>query len=315
MAAERLRVLLTCPPMLGLQERFRAHFEDRGIELVCPQVVQTMSEDELAALLPGFDGWIIGDDPASRRVFAAGGGGRLRAAVKWGIGVDNVDFAGAKDAGIQVANTPLMFGREVADLAMHYIVALARQSFLIDRGVRAGQWPKPAGISLDGRVLALVGFGDIGSNLCKRALASGMRVQVYDPSPSLPPMPEGATRLSWPEGIEDADFVALTCSLNPSNRHMLGTKELARAKPGLRVVNVARGPLIDEAALVAALAAGHVHSAALDVFEVEPLPSASPLRDMPRCILGSHNASNTEDAVVRASERAIEILFSFLGVP
>lgn len=309
-----MRVLLTCPPMLGMQARFRPAFTALGVELHCPQVVQTMSEDDLVALVPQFDGWIIGDDPATRRVFEAGARGRLKAAVKWGIGVDNVDLAAARALGIPLANTPLMFGQEVADVAMSYVVALARQTFLVDREVRAGGWPKPRGISLAGRTMALVGFGDIGHNVARRALASDMRVIAYDPAVTAAQVPESVTCTIWPQRIDEADFIVLTCSLNAGNRGMLGAKELAAARDGVRVVNLARGPLIDEAALVSALRSAKVHSAALDVFEIEPLPADSPLRSMERCIFGSHNGSNTEDAVIRASERAMQLLFGNLGL-
>lgn len=301
--------------MLGMKEAFYHLFETKGIELYCPNVVQALSENELVALLPDFDGWIIGDDPATRRVFEAGKKGRLKAAVKWGIGVDNVDFAAAKDFGIPIANTPLMFGQEVADVAMSYVVALSRQTFLIDRAIRAGGWPKPRGISLAGKTMALVGFGDIGRNVAKRAIAADMEVIAYDPALTYDAAVFGIASEVWPQRIEEADFIVLTCSLNQGNRHMLGAPELARAKIGVRIVNVARGPLIDERALILALQSEQVHSAALDVFEVEPLPATSPLRSMERCIFGSHNGSNTEDAVVRASERATQLLFNFLGVP
>src|SRR5206468_3580903 len=114
--------------------------------------------------------------------------------------------------------------------------------------------------------------------------------------------------------VEEADFIVVTCALTPSSRHMVNAAALARAKQGVRVVNVGRGPVIDEPALASALQDGKVYSAALDVFEVEPLPGDSPLRQHPRCVFGSHNASNTADAVVRTSEIAIEKLAGFLGV-
>jgi len=308
-----MKILVTCPPMLGMIESFRHHFDARGIELTTPRVVQTLSVDELLALVPEHDGWIIGDDPATRAVFAAGQAGRLKAAVKWGIGVDNVDFAACRDLGIPVTNTPNMFGAEVADIAMGYVVALARQTFDIDRAVRAGDWPKPRGISLSGRRVALVGFGDIGRNTAKRLLAADMRVTAYDPAAK--PVPEVPVEFAtWPERLEEADFIVVTCSLTPSSHHLVNAAALARAKPGVRVVNVGRGPVIDEPALLAALAIGHVHSAALDVFEVEPLPADSPLRAHPHCVFGSHNASNTADAVHRTSEIAIDKLFGFLGI-
>jgi len=309
-----MKVIVTCPPMLGMIEEFRPLFTARGVDLTAAKVVQTLSEDELCELLPQFDGWIIGDDPATRRVFSAGQAGRLKAAVKWGIGVDNVDFAACKDLGLPITNCPNMFGGEVADVAMSYLGALARETFVIDRGVRNGLWPKPRGISLAGRTLGLVGLGDIGRNLARRALAADMKVVAYDPFFD-GELASGVARASWPERIGDADFLAFTCALTAANRHMLNATTLAHAKPGVRVVNVARGPLIDEVALVAALQAGHVHSAALDVFEVEPLPADSPLRDLPQTIFGSHNGSNSADAVRRCSHLAIDTLLTYLKVP
>jgi len=300
--------------MLGMIEEFSPRFADSGVEVVPAQVVQTLSEDELCALLPQFDGWIIGDDPATRRVFSAGKAGRLKAAVKWGIGVDNVDFTACKDLGIPITNCPNMFGAEVADVGMSYIGALARETFLIDRGVREGRWPKPCGISLAGRTLGLVGLGDIGSNLARRALAADMKVVAYDPFYQ-GTVAAGVERASWPERLGEADFLAFTCALTASNRHMLTATTLALAKPGVRVVNVARGPLIDEAALFHALQSGHVHSVALDVFEVEPLPADSPLRGLSQTIFGSHNGSNSADAVRRCSLFAIDTLLRYLQVP
>ena len=112
----------------------------------------------------------------------------------------------------------------------------------------------------------------------------------------------------------DCDFLVLACALTPSSRHLLNESTLRRVKPGVRIVNVSRGALIEEPALEAALERGAVHSAALDVFEVEPLPRSSRLLAHPRCIFGSHNGSNTEEAVRRTSLRAIELLFANLGV-
>jgi len=282
-----MKVLVTCPPMIGLIETFKPVFSAKGIEVDCPHVVQTLSVEELKSLVPQYDGWIIGDDPATKEVFMAGKLGKLKAAVKWGVGVDNVDFVAAKELEIPIANTPRMFGTEVADIAVGYVIGLARQTFFIDRGVRLGKWLKPSGISLSEKTVALLGFGDIGRNTAKRLLAADMRVIAYDPYFQPAAGLETVESAQWPNRLDEADF---------------------------RIVNVARGPLIDEVALAEALASGQVYSVALDVFEVEPLPEESPLRQFEQCIFGSHNASNTVDAVHRASERAIALLFDFLGV-
>ncbi len=308
-----MKVLITCPPMLGMIDNFRPIFERHGVELTTPGVVQTLSIEELMQLVPQHDGWIIGDDPATHEVFTAGKAGCLKAAVKWGVGVDNVDFTACKELEIQIANTPNMFGNEVADIAMGYVIALARETFEIDLGVRAGEWPKPRGISLADKVVALVGFGDVGKATAKRLLAAGMRVIVYDPNAQAEPR-LSVERAVWPKHIEEADFIVITCSLTPASRYMVNTVVLDIAKAGVRIVNVGRGPVICEPDLVAALQSGKVYSAALDVFEDEPLPLDSPLRQLPHCLFGSHNASNTVDAVERTSHAAIQKLFSFLGV-
>ena len=308
-----MRILITCPPMLRAIDRFRAEFARRGLEIHTPNVTQILSEAELLELVPQFDGWIIGDDPATRRVFTTAQAGKLKAAVKWGVGVDNVDFAACKDLGIPISNTPGMFGREVADIALGYVVALARQTFVIDRGVKAGQWLKPAGTSLSEKTVALVGFGDIGRNTAKRLLACELNVIAYDPYFQPTPGFEAVQSAAWPDRLEEADFVVVTCALTPQNRHLVNASSLARMKPGVRIVNVSRGPLVNEADLAAALTSGHVHSAALEVMEVEPLPADSPLRGFgDRVLFGSHNASNTVEAVNRTSAKAIELLAGFL---
>lgn len=309
-----MRVLVTCPPMLGLIHEFIPAFEAKGLECVPAKVTQVMTEAELMALVPQMDGWIIGDDPATRQVVAAGVAGKLKAAVKWGVGVDNVDFPAFKDHNIPVENTPGVFGGEVADVALTYALGLARETYFIDREIRQKNgWPKPSGISLSGRTVAVVGFGDIGRQTAKRILACGSKVIAYDPmfKPADGIPVESAT---WPERLGEADFLIFTCPLNAGTRGMFNASIVPKLKPGVRVVNVARGPVIVENDLIAALQSGVVHSAALDVFEVEPLPADSPLRAMDRCIFGSHNGSNSADAVRRVSHIAIDKIARFLGV-
>ena len=309
-----MRVLVTCPSMLRSMDEFTGAFTNAGVDAHAAKVVQTLSEDELVELVPEFDGWIIGDDPATRRVLSAGRAGRLKAAVKWGVGVDNVDFAAARDLSLPIVNTPGVFGREVADIAIGYVIGLARETFLIDREIRQDfAWPKPSGVSLAGKTAALVGFGDIGRQTARRMLASEMNVIVYDPAYKSDPGLAVAVA-PWPERIGEADFLVFTCPLTPQTRGMFSMSLLPVLKHGVRVVNVGRGPVVEERALVEGIRTAIVHSAALDVFESEPLPQDSPLRAFPRCIFGSHNASNTVDAVRRVSRLAITLLFERLGL-
>lgn len=301
--------------MIGSKNRFHQRFVDKNIELHIPEFTQTVSEERLIELVPKFDGWIIGDDPATEAVIQAGARGSLRAAVKWGIGVDNVDFIACEKYNVKVTNTPNMFGSEVADTAFAYTVGLARQLFFVDRSIRKDEWPKIQGISLKGKIVGVVGYGDIGRNLTQRLLCSGVNVIIYDPFVKVDEeCLSGIAFSSWPQSLEVCDFLIFTCSLNETNFHMLSNDTIALCKDGIRIVNVARGPLIEETALLKGLDSGKIHSAALDVFETEPLQKNSPLKDHPLCILGSHNGSNTLEAVEETNNKVIEILFDFLKV-
>ena len=307
-----MRVLVTCPPMLGLYHEFESKFAEEGLTGVAAQVTQVMTEEELIEVLPDFDGWIIGDDPATRRVFEAATKGKLKAAVKWGVGVDNVDFDACKDLGIPITNTPGVFGREVADVALAYVLGLARETYSIDREIRLNNgWPKPSGISLWNKTAAVVGFGDIGRSTVKRLLAFDLDVFTYDPFfEPVDGLPVG--NRVWPDRIGEADFIIFTCPLTPDTKHMFNADILPRLKPGVRIVNVSRGPVIDETALIKGLKDGTIYSAALDVFEVEPLDPNSELRQFDRCIFGTHNGSNSKDAVRVVSHLAIEKIAGFL---
>lgn len=307
-----MKILVTCPPMLGVIDHYDEFAKTQGIELTCPRVTQTLSEEELIELVPHHDGWIIGDDPASDKVLKAGSEGMLKAAVKWGIGVDNVDFDAANRYGLPIKNTPNMFGNEVADMAMAYVTGLARSMFYVDSEVKKGGWPKPAGQSLADKTVALLGYGDIGRETARRMVAARMNVIVYDPAASKDSLQEGCELASWPDRVGEADYIVLTCSLNDKTHHIINDALLSGTKKGLRVVNVARGKLIDEKALLKYLQNGTVDSVALDVFEEEPLPADSELRSFEKCIFGSHNGSNTIEGVVRASDRAFDLLLGML---
>ena len=297
--------------MLLQIDSLRDKFTEFNLEITTPKVVQTLSISELKEIVPEHDGWIIGDDPATKEVFEAGKVGKLKAAVKWGIGTDNVDFTACKELDIPITNTPGMFGEEVADLAMCYILGLARHAFYIDREVRKGSWPKPTGISLLDKTLGIIGLGDIGKNIAKRANAHGLKIIGWDPyAKNIPD--HILFHDKWPEGLNQCDFLVFSCALTESNHHMFSENLFDKIKPGLRVINVSRGGLIDEDFLLECISTGLVHSVALDVFENEPLDMKNKLLSYPNCILGSHNGSNTKEAVIRASNEAINIIKNFL---
>ena len=306
------RILVSAPPMIQIIDELDLDSKNIGLELIKAEVTQTLSEEQLIKLIPNFDGWIIGDDPGTFKVFEAGKKGILKAAVKWGIGVDNIDFQACRELGIPITNTPGMFGNEVADLALAYLINLSRNILIIDRNVREGKWIKPQGISLEGKKVALLGYGDIGRNVARRLNVIGMKVIAYDPYLDEKNLEEGSILSSWPSGIGQADYLLITCALNKETFHLINEDIFLKMKKGIRIINVSRGPIIDEEDLIKALENETVHSAALDVFEEEPLPINSKLLDHEYCIFGSHNASNTKEAVLRTSKKAIKLLSKFL---
>lgn len=305
------KVLVTCPPMLKQIKKFDTVFKSFNIEYTAPTIIQTMSIDDLLNEVPKHDGWIIGDDPATYEVFRAGKEGNLKAAVKWGIGTDNVDFEACTKLGIPITNTPGMFGNEVADIAMCYVLGLAREAFYVDREVRKGSWPKPCGISLLNKNIGIIGLGDIGKNIAKRAHAHGLNVIGWDPSAGTLPGYIQLARL-WPEKLDECDFIVFACALNDQTHHMFNDSILQYLKHDVKIINVSRGPLINELSLIKAIDAGIVKSAALDVFEEEPPSMSNKILSNDKCIFGSHNGSNTIDAVERASNHAIEIIYNML---
>lgn len=301
--------------MLKMLNEFQDIFLENRMELITPEVVQVLTEEELIEIVPNADGWIIGDDPATYRVFEAGKRGMLKAAVKWGVGIDNVDFNACKKLNIPISNTPGMFGGEVADLAIGYLIGLARDSYRINQEVRRGQWLKPSGMSISGKCIAVIGLGDIGQSVIKRLKGFDVVIIGYDPYSNLDPVTLGIHGVyGFPSEIDKADFIILTCALTDSSRYMINEDSISKMKDGVYIINVARGQLIRELDLIAALKRGKVKGAALDVFEIEPLPLDNELRSFGQCIFGSHNGSNTVEAVRRASYQAIDLLFSYLRV-
>jgi D-3-phosphoglycerate dehydrogenase len=306
------RILITCRQMQNCIEEFRPMLNERQLELVLPEIVQQPSEEELIAIIGDFDGMIAGDDPLSARVLDHAK--RMRIISKWGVGIDGIDLDAARARGIPVVNTPGVFGGEVADIALGYVIMLARQLHRIDASVKAGGWFKHEGRSLAEKVLGVAGFGSIGQAVGARGKGFGMRVVAHDvaETANVAAREMGVEMLGRDELFQQSDFLVLCSPLTSETRHLVGERTLALMQPGSFVVNVGRGPLVDEVALVQALESGRVAAAALDVFEEEPLPADSGLRRFEQCVFGSHNASNTREGVLRTSARAVENLMTGL---
>ncbi|MEH3138885.1 MAG: phosphoglycerate dehydrogenase [Mycobacterium kyogaense] len=303
-------VLVTCRQMQVELPRHRDRIESLGYEVVAPELGkrQQFSAAELLEYRDRLVGIIAGDDELNREFFE--GAGKLKTVIRWGIGMDSVDQQAASARRVIVRNTPGVFGCEVADSAFGYILNLARGHIEVDRSVRRGEWPKREGITLAGATLGIVGFGAIGREIAKRGAGFGMDVVAYDPF--LEGDVAGARGVSLEDLLSTSRFVVLACPLTPDTFHLLDAARLSLMRRNAYLVNVARGPVVLEADLIAALKDERLAGAALDVFETEPLPLDSELRSFPNVILGAHNASNTREGVARASEKAVDFLIEEL---
>ena len=227
---------------------------------------------------------------------------RCKAIGRFGIGVDNIDLPAAAEMGITVTYVPDYCVREVSDHAMALLLSLARKIPFSNKLVQSGRWEMPAVVPihrLDGCVLGLVGFGNIPRWLAPKAQAFGMRVVTHDPY-----VAPDVLKAADVEGVDFerllaiSDFVSIHAPLTPATRGLFNAETFAKMKPGALLVNTARGPLIDEPALVQALKAGQIGGAALDVVATEPLPKNSPLIGHDDIILSPHTAFYSEEALV-----------------
>ena len=213
-----------------------------------------------------------------------------RAVVRYGVGLDNVDIDAAQELGIAVGNVPEYGHEEISNHAIALLLGLSRKLFAFDAAVRRGGTgiPAPQSVArLSQRTLGLVGYGRIGRRVAEKARAFGLEVVAYDPYATTA---DGVELLELDELLRRADILSLHVPLTPETLHMIGARELALLEPGSLVINIGRGGLVDEDALVAALHSGHIAGAALDVTEIEPLPLDSPLLGAPNVILTPHVA-------------------------
>jgi D-3-phosphoglycerate dehydrogenase len=235
----------------------------------------------------------------------------LRVIGRAGTGVDNIDLVAASRRGIAVLNAPGANTVSAAEHAIGLILALMRRIPWAARSMEAGGWDRKAfaGRELAGKTLGLIGLGRIGAHVAMIARAFGMRVVAHDPYLSAVRARElGAELVPLDELLGQADVVSLHLPLADGTRHLLDRTRLARMKPGAVLVNVARGELVDDAALLEALAAGRLGGAALDVFTTEPLPADSPLRRTERLLVTPHLAASTPEAQDRAAVEICEVV-------
>ncbi len=276
-----------------------------------------LSPEELAATLPGYHALIVRSaTKVTEPILAAGCD--LIVVGRAGVGVDNIDVEAATKHGVIVVNAPTTNIVAAAEHTVALMYALARKIPQADRSLRARQWQRDkfTGVELVGKQLGLIGLGRVGSEVAQRALGLGMQVNVFDPYVPLERAEQlGVRCASLEEILTTSDFISLHTPLTPETKKMLGAKEFSKMKKGTRLINAARGPLIDENALLDALDSGQLAGAALDVFDSEP-PTNPRLLDHEAVVLTPHLGASTEESKVRVSiQIAEEVLSALEGQP
>ena len=287
------KVLISAPYMLPVAGRFAGFFADNGIETVLADVTERLEEKDLLDIIADFDGIICGDDRITARVMD--GAPKLKVISKWGTGIDSIDSAAAAERKIMVCRTLDAFTRPVADSVIGYVLSFARRLPWMDSQMKQGVWDKIPGQALNECTLGVIGVGCVGSAVLRRAKAFSMTLlgnDIRQIDPAL--IGETGVRMTEKEELlAEADFVCLGCDLNPTSHHLMGEPQFRAMKETAVLVNAARGPLVDEKALVRALEDGWIAGAGLDVFEEEPLPENSPLLKMDNVMLAPHNANSS----------------------
>jgi phosphoglycerate dehydrogenase-like enzyme len=308
-------VLLTAPYMIPLVDRFKPIFDKYGINLIVPDVHERMEEADLLPYAGEFDGAICGDDRYTARVIEACAP-RLKVISKWGTGVDSIDAEACSRYEVKLCRTTNAFTLPVADTVLGYILAFARRLPWMDREMKSGRWEKLPGKGLSECTLGVIGVGNIGKAVTRRARAFGMKVYGTDilEIDHVFITETGIEMTDLASLLSKSDFISIHCDLNSTSFHLINSDTLALMKPNAVLINTARGPIIEEKMLVAALHAKRLAGAALDVFEQEPLPAQSPLLKMDNVMLAPHNSNSSPAAWERVHWNTIRNLFDGLGL-
>jgi D-3-phosphoglycerate dehydrogenase len=288
--------LLVTPTSFGKTDgRLKTELEAQVGEVVYNPTGRPLTSTEVAHYLPGMDGYIAGLDVIDANALKSAD--RLKVIARYGVGVDNVDLAFARENGICVTNTPGANSVSVAELALGLMLALARQIPEAVEAVHQGKWPRFSGISLEGKTIGILGLGAIGKQLALRLTGFDCKVIAYDPFADIIFAQEHLIDLSTIEKVTaQADFLSLHLPLLPETRGMVNSTFLERMKQGSFLINTSRGEVVDEKALFDAIQSGHIKGAGLDAFTVEPPDATNPLLTLPQVIATPHLGAHTDGA-------------------
>jgi D-3-phosphoglycerate dehydrogenase len=272
------------------------------------EVNDEITPEELEQVISEYDGMVVRSRTKVRAPLLDKAA-QLKVIVRGGVGLDTIDADYARSKGITVMNTPLASSASVAELAIGFMFALARSIVTSTNSMRAGKWEKKKfeGEELCGKTLGVIGIGNIGKEVAKRAQAIGMHVIAYDPFVKLM---AGVEMVSFDNLLSQADYITLHVPKTKDTTNMIGASELARMKTGVRLINCSRGGVIDEEALYGALVSGQLAGAALDVFSVEP-SEGHKLFSLENVIGSPHIGAATKEAQARVGAEVAEKLIDF----
>lgn len=273
-----------------------------------------ITADELIQVLPEYDALVVRSRTKVNAKMIAAAGPNLKVIGRAGVGVDNIDVPAALAKGLTVVNSPLAATQAVAELTLGHMLALARNIPGMDASMKQAKWEKSAfmGSELNGKTLGLLGIGRIGMAVATLAKAFGMKVVAYDPVFNPGEIQgRGAEAASFEDVLSRADYLSLHMPLTGQTKDLLGAEQFARMKTGARLVCLARGGVVNEDALRAALDEGHLAGAALDVFASEP-PQAGSLAEHPKVIASPHVGAQTKEAQTRAGVAIAEEVLTVL---
>jgi D-3-phosphoglycerate dehydrogenase len=286
--------LLVTPTSYGKHDaRLKTELENLVGQVIYNPTGKPLSSAEVARLLPGVDGYIAGLDGIDRAALQCAD--RLKVIARYGVGVDSVDLQAAQEKNIIVTNTPGANSVSVAELTLALMLALARQIPEAVAATHQGRFPRLSGFSLEGKTIGIVGLGAIGKQLARRLAGFDCRLLAYEPYPDVAFAREYRVELVEMDALlSQSDFVSLHLPVLPETRGMVDARFLARMKKGAYLVNTARGELVDEAALLAALQSGQLKGAALDALAQEPPDPAHPLLALTQVIATPHLGAQTD---------------------
>jgi len=294
-ALKDCKVLVT-PTSYGVYDPvLRTQLETEVGEVVYNTSGKPLNSTQLVEMIPGVDGYIAGLDVIDRDALAVTD--CLRVIARYGVGVDAVDLEAAKEKGIIVTNTPGANSGSVAELTVGLMISLMRNIPTAAQATNSGEWPRMRGLSLDGKIVGLVGFGAIGKHVAQRLSGFGCRVVAFDPVATEEQAAAlGVELLSLEQVIENSDLLSLHCPVTKQTRAMVDAVFLDKMKLGSYLINTARGELVDEEALTTALQSGKLSGAALDVFSKQPPEAHNPLLGLPQVLATPHMGAHTDGA-------------------